>query len=179
MTPSGTVTILHNFSGSDGKEPEGTLIQARDGNFYGTTSFDGTGGSGGTVFKMTPGGTLTTLATFDGQGGPEYPYAGLIQASDGNFYGTSTGGGTQHGNGTVFKMTPSGTITTLHSFACTDGCAPYGGLVQGSDGNFYGTTRSGGTNGFNYGTVFKITPSGSLPCCTLSRARTAVILTLD
>ncbi len=162
ITPSGSVTILHSFAGSDGREPTAGLIQASDGNFYGTTSSDGTGGSGGTVFKITPNGTLTTLATFNGQGGPEFPYAGLIQASDGNFYGTTTAGGTQHGNGTAFKITPNGTVTTLYSFACTEGCHPNGGLVQGSDGNFYGTTRDGGTNGFNYGTVFKITADGTL-----------------
>ena len=160
ITPNGTVTILHSFAGSDGREPTAALTQATDGNFYGTTSFEGAG-PGGTVFKITPNGSLTTLASFNGQGGPEFPYAGLIQGSDGNFYGTTTAGGSQHGNGTVFKITPNGTVTVLHNFACTDGCAPFGGLVQGSDGNFYGTTRDGGTNGFNYGTVFKITTNGT------------------
>ncbi len=161
ITPNGSVTILHSFTGSDGREPTAGLIQASDGNLYGTTSFDGTGGPGGTVFKITPNGTLTTLATFNGQGGPEFPYAGLIQGRDGNFYGTTTAGGTHFGNGTVFQITPNGTVTTLHSFACTDGCAPFSGLVQGNDGNFYGTTRSGGTNGNNYGTVFRITANGT------------------
>ena len=159
---SGTLTVLHNFTsnGTDGCNPTAALVQGTDGNFYGTTSFCGSG-SGGTVFKITSNGTLTTLSSFNGEGGPELPYAGLIQGSDGNFYGTTTAGGTEHGNGTVFKITPSGTVITLHSFACTDGCAPYGGLVEGSDGNFYGTTRSGGTNGYNYGTVFKITANGT------------------
>ncbi len=159
MTPNGAVTILHSFAGypSDLGDPTGTLIQASDGNFYGTAN--GTGADG--VFKITPSGSLAILAAFNGQGGPEYPNAGLIQATDGDFYGTTTHGGTHFGNGTVFKITPSGTVTTLYSFACTDGCAPFGGLVQGSDGNFYGTTRDGGTNGFNYGTVFKITADGT------------------
>jgi len=162
ITPSGTLTILHSFTGSDGQDPTGGLIQATDGNFYGTTSIGGSGGGGGTVFKITSGGTLTTLATFNGQGGPEFPYSGVIQASDGNFYGTTPQGGTHDGNGTVYRITASGAVTTLYSFACTAGCQPFGGLVQGSDGNLYGTTRSGGTNGYNYGTVFKITTSGSL-----------------
>ncbi len=163
MTPNGSVTILHSFTnnGSDGCRPTAGLVQGSDGNFYGTTSFCGSG-SGGTVFKITPSGTLTALHNFEpGQGDAGDPYAGVIQASDGNFYGTTTAGGTQHGNGTVYKITPNGTVTVLHSFACTDGCAPFGGLVQGSDGNFYGTTRDGGTNGYNYGTVFKIDANGS------------------
>ena len=162
ITSNGTLTILQSFAGSDGQEPTAGLVQGSDGNFYGTTSIAGSGGSGGTVFKISPGGSLTTLVTFDGEGGPEFPYSGVIQGSDGNFYGTTPQGGTHDGNGTVYKITPGGTVTTLHSFACTDGCTPEGGLVQGSDGNFYGTTRSGGTDGFNYGTVFKITPSGTL-----------------
>ncbi len=163
MTAGGTVTILHSFTnnGSDGCEPEAALIQGTDGNFYGTTSFCGSG-NGGTVFKITAAGAFTALHDFaPGQGDGGAPYAGLIQASDGNFYGTTTQGGTQHGNGTVFKITPGGTVTILHSFDCSDGCAPFGGLVQGSDGNLYGTTREGGTNGFNYGTVFKISTGGS------------------
>ena len=160
---SGSVTILHNFtiSGTDGCEPTARLLQGSDGNFYGTTSFCGSD-SGGTVFKITASGTLTALHEFEpGQGDGGEPYAGLVQASDGNFYGTTTQGGTQHGNGTVYKITPGGTVTILHSFACTEGCAPYGGLAQGSDGNLYGTTRDGGTNGFNYGTVFKIATNGT------------------
>jgi uncharacterized repeat protein (TIGR03803 family) len=109
---------------------------------------------------------LTTLYSFCSQSGctdGQYPYAGLVQGSDGNFYGTTYEGGT-NGDGTVFKITPSGTLTTLCSFCsgsgCTEGRFPEAGLVQGSDGNFYGTTYEGGTNAF--GTVFKITPSGTL-----------------
>ena len=163
ITANGTITILHSFAGTDGQDPEDGLIQARDGNFYGTTSIGGSGGSGGTVFKITPGGTLTTLATFDGQGGPEFPESGLIQARDGNFYGTTDLGGTHFGNGTVYRITPNGTVTTLYSFSCSDssGCRPVGGLVQGSDGNFYGTTSQGGS-GSNGGAVFKITSNGTV-----------------
>ena len=169
ITPSGTLTMLYSFcsqSGcTDGAGPSG-LVQATDGNFYGTTDGGGAnnscGGSGcGTVFKITPTGTLTTLYSFCSQSGctdGENPGAGLVQATDGNFYGT-TGGD----EGTVFKITPSGTLTTLYNFCpqsgCTDGAGP-SGLVQATDGNFYGTTDGGGAG--NSGTVFKITPSGTL-----------------
>jgi uncharacterized repeat protein (TIGR03803 family) len=138
-------------------------VQGTDGNFYGTTAVGGASvSSGGTVFKITPEGTLTTLYSFcsltncaDGAN----PHAGLIQASDGNFYGTTYVGGTP-GVGTVFKITPGGALTTLHSFMGTDGEEPEGGLIQASDGDFYGTTVNGGTN--QAGTVFKITPGGTL-----------------
>src|SRR5208337_3098160 len=120
----------------------------------------------GTVFEVTPAGTLTVLHSFcvnypcaDGAS----PYAALVQGTDGNFYGTAYGLGKFNG-GTVFKITPAGALTTLHSFCsqpnCTDGGNPYAGLVQASDGNFYGTTFERGANGD--GTVFKITPGGTL-----------------
>src|ERR1019366_4999583 len=109
-----------------------------------------------------PAQTFTTLHIFDGTAG-EYPAAGLVQGTDGNFYGTTGYGGATtctYGCGTIFKIPPAGTLTTLHSFDYTDGEYPLGGgLVQATDGNFYGTT-SEGANG--YGTVFKITPTGTL-----------------
>jgi uncharacterized repeat protein (TIGR03803 family) len=166
ITPGGMLTTLHSFCSqpgcTDGNFPQAGLVQATDGNFYGTTAYGGTNGNYGTVFKITPSGTLTTLYSFNGTDGAA-PFAGLVQASDGNFYGTTDFGGA-NGDGTVFKITPSGTLTTLYTFCaqggeCTDGADP-NGLVQASDGNFYGTTWSGGDNG--YGTVFKITPSGTL-----------------
>ncbi|MGB6472140.1 MAG: choice-of-anchor tandem repeat GloVer-containing protein, partial [Candidatus Acidiferrales bacterium] len=115
----------------------------------------------------------SVLYSFGSQGGTDctdgaVPLAGLIQGSDGNFYGTTRVGGNTNDAGTVFKLTPSGILTTLYSFCsqggtdCTDGEYPYGGLIQGSDGNFYGTTFEGGDGYFNVGTVFKITPSGTL-----------------
>ncbi len=172
------LTTLYNFCSqpncSDGSDPTAALVQAKDGNFYGTT-FSGGANSNctwgcGTVFKITAGGTLTTLYSFSGPDG-EYPYAGLVQASDGNFYGTASWGGgggncseppSYSGCGTVFKITPGGMLTTLYTFAGPDGANPYGGLVQGSDGNFYGTTYGGGCQSDGCGTVFKITPSGAL-----------------
>jgi len=106
----------------------------------------GGGGGIGTVFKITSAGALTTLHTFDGPEGEE-PADPLI-LSNGNFYGTTfTAGGTTTGKGTVFRMSPSGALTVLYTFCsqtnCADGANPYAGLVQGSDGNFYGTTLYG------------------------------------
>ena len=158
ITPSGTLTTLHSFDSSDGSNPQGALVQATDGKFYGTTSGGGDNGFG-TVFKITPSGRLTTLHSFDFYMDGASPVAGLVQARDGKFYGTTYDGGA-NGYGTVFKITPSGTLTTLHTFDGTDGSLPYAGLVQATNGKFYGTTEEGGANG--YGTVFTITPSGTL-----------------
>jgi uncharacterized repeat protein (TIGR03803 family) len=171
ITPTGTLTTLHSFDGADGNYPAATLVQAAsDGKFYGTTangganeSCDSFGLPGcGTLFSITPGGELTTLYNFCSQGDctdGTAPFAGLVQAANGNLYGTTTLGGASDA-GTVFEITPSGTLTTLHSFDYTDGNAPQGALVQGKDGNFYGTTRGGGASGD--GTAFKVTPTGTL-----------------
>jgi uncharacterized repeat protein (TIGR03803 family) len=165
MTPADTITDLHKFDFTDGWDPkDAPLIQATDGNFYGTTAGGGSHTCPspaigcGTVFKITPGGTFATLHNFDGGDG-SIPFAGVIQAADGSLYGTTNQGGA-HGDGTVFKITLGGTLTTLHSFDGTDGANPFGVLVQGTDGNFYGTTNAGGANGD--GTVFEITPAGML-----------------
>ncbi len=168
-----TLTTLYSFCSqphcTDGAVPLAVLVQAADGNFYGTTYEGGTGPDSGTVFTMAPDGTLTTLYSFavDGPDGDQ-PYAGLVQGTDGNFYGTTSSFGA-YGGGTVFKITPSGKLTTLHNFCsqpnCTDGTDPAAALVQATDGNFYGTTDNGGTGGScsgGCGTVFKITPSGTL-----------------
>ncbi len=140
------------------KHPKAGLVQGSDGNFYGTTEYGGASGSG-TVFQMTPAGVLTTLVLFNGTNG-SHPSAALAQGSDGNFYGTTAYGGTNGNKGTVFQMTPAGALTTLVSFNGTNGSRPVAGLVQGSDGNFYGTTLLGGAN--NHGTVFKMTTGGVL-----------------
>src|SRR5208282_5900238 len=98
----------------------------------------------GTVFKITASGTLFTLHGFCSQTGcadGSFPEARLIQASNGDFYGTTYGGGAS-GLGTVFKITSSGTLSTLHSFCsqtdCTDGFDLPAGLIQDTDGSFYG-----------------------------------------
>ena len=161
ITPSGTETVLHAFakSGSDGEIPYAGLIQGSDGNLYGTTYNGGASGLG-TVFKVTPSGTETVLYSFAGGSDGDHPYGGVIQGSDGNFYGTTYQGGTS-GFGTVFKVTPSGTETVLYTFAggSSDGAYPEAGLIQGSDGNFYGNTLQGGASGL--GIVFKLAPSGT------------------
>ncbi len=160
MDLAGNLTTLHSFTGSDGAGPNG-VIQATDGNFYGTTYYGGTLGNG-TVFKMDSAGNVTTLHSFAGNDGAS-PHAGLIQATDGNFYGTTSAGGGANA-GTVFKTNSSGNLTTLHSFAGppNDGSIPYAGLIQATDGNFYGTTGYGGNSRAGGGTVFKMDKSGKL-----------------
>lgn len=183
ITPSGQLTTLYNFCSqancSDGNLPVAGLIQGKNGNLYGTTGGGGItapdGEGAGTIFEITPTGTLTTIYRFcsqinsqgicaDGQS----PNGRLVQGANGNFYGTTIGGGANNSAGTVFEITPTGKLTTLHNFCsqrnsagyCMDGQAPYAGLVKGSNGNFYGTTGNGGSRG--YGSVFEITPAGKL-----------------
>jgi len=163
ITPSGSLTNLHSFGGTDGANSSAGLVQGGDGNFYGTTSGGGANGYG-TVFQISPSGSLTTLWSFTNGVDGAYPDAGLVPGSDGNFYGTTSGSGLgPSGNGTVFRISPSGSLTTLWSFiGCSDGAYPLSGLVQGSDGNFYGTTSGSGSGPGADGTVFQITPGGSL-----------------
>ncbi len=156
---------LYNFDITHGQNPQGTLVQGTDGNFYGTTLNGGANG-GGTVFKITPRGGLTTLHNFcslSGCADGKNPWVGLVLATDGNFYGTTANGGV-NGGGTIFKITPGGTLTTLYNFCsqsfCVDGTVPVAVLVQAADGDFYGTTVLGGAN--ESGTVFRITPHGTL-----------------
>jgi uncharacterized repeat protein (TIGR03803 family) len=164
MTTAGALTTLYNFASTDGASPYAGLILATDGNFYGTTNYGGAYDSG-TIFRISAEGTLTTLHSFSGADGFG-PQASLIQATDGNFYGATSWGGTTscinidgQGCGTVFKITPAGALTVLHNFKGTDGAQPRCALVQGTDGNFYGTTVLGGSKG--YGTVFEVTSSGA------------------
>jgi len=189
VTPEGALTTLYSFCPqagcADGEDPLAALVQGTDGNFYGTTAFGGASSycglsfGCGTLFKITPEGTLTTLYSFCRQTGcPDglSPEAGLVQATDGSFYGTTLQGGASSssfcgslGCGTVFKITPEGTLTTLYTFCtqpnCADGAFPYAGLVQATDGNFYGTAASGGSNDYcryGCGTVFEITGGDTL-----------------
>ncbi len=179
ITSSGVLTTLYRFCAgqgtcSDGASTMGGLIQATDGNFYGTTYTGGASlgwaaglGDVGTVFRVTPHGALTTLYTFgakvgntDGCG----PRARLLQGSDGNLYGTTNQRGAYGNYGTIFRITTTGNLTTLYSFCavsgCLDGANPEAPLIQGNDGNYYGTTHFGGA--FNGGTVFQVTPSAEL-----------------
>jgi uncharacterized repeat protein (TIGR03803 family) len=154
----GTFTPLYSFSGGDGAYPYGRLVQGLNGNLFGTTS--GTlfqSGvapvSFGTVFEITYGGVFTSVYSFAGGSDGANPYAGLCQASDGNLYGTTTGGTTNSGN--VFSITVGGVLTSLVAFNGGNGGSPYGSLVQAIDGNLYGTTLSGGAS--DGGTVFQYT----------------------
>lgn len=179
----GVLTTLHSFNNTDGNGPS-ALIRATDGNFYGTTSSGGgTCSRGtntcGTVFRVTPGGILTTLYTFCAQTNcPDgfFPLAALIQGKDGNLYGTTSEGGSGtcegFGCGTIFRITLVGTLTTLYKFcpvSCStnprDGANPSAALVQGADGDFYGTTAMGGGGSqcsFGCGTIFRFSLNGML-----------------
>lgn len=162
MGSKGSLATLHNFGFTDGYDSLAGLVQGTDGNFYGTTSEGGVYASPclsygcGTAFKITPEGALTTLHIFctgaDCSDGGQ-PTAALVQGSDGNFYGTTSVGGASS-IGTIFKITPQGELTTLHSFDGTDGAQPSAALTQGTDGSFYGTTLNGGAE--NAGTIFSL-----------------------
>lgn len=158
LTTGGTLTKLFDFSDSSGRHPSGGLIQGNDGLLYGMTSLGGTLDFG-TVFRATLAGSVTVLFNFNGASKGSTPYGSLVQASDGNFYGTTANGGSNL-RGTVFKMTPSGVLTTLLHFDGANGEFPKGTLVEGPDGSFYGTTYFGGSSSF--GTIFKITSNGVL-----------------
>jgi uncharacterized repeat protein (TIGR03803 family) len=207
MTPTGTLTVLHSFSGTDGTNPTGVVIGSdgalygttqrggandagsvfritlsgtfttlysfsknslseevqpshltlgNDGNFYGLTAFGGSNNCG-TVFQITPAGAMTTLYTFPSDSGADSGTVGLILAMDGNFYGAT--------QSALFSVTPSGAMTTLHTFTDGEGDPVSGGLVQGADGKFYGTTDLGGAN--RAGSVFSYSP-GSTPTALYS-----------
>ena len=176
ITTNGEFTSLASFDGTNGYEPN-SIIQASDGNFYGTTFAGGIDDSngGGTVFRMTPDGQLTTLVRFNGTNGEGV--APLMQASDGCLYGTAGWGGQYFngvpgsGYGTVFKVTTNDDFTLLASFDSTNGAGPLSGLTEVCNGVFYGTTIAGGQNhamegqgtAINAnGTLFQVTSSGNL-----------------
>ena len=175
VTPDGRVIKVVSFCAetncADGANPNAALLLAADGNYYGTTNGSGANGKGGTIFKLSPGGQLTTLYSFcslancaDG-GGPSV----LVQGRDGNLYGITGAGGSGHqcsfrasGCGTVFKITTKGVLSTLHSFCIESGCADgYGpsSLILATDGGFYGTATQGGSGN---GTFFGLSSSGQL-----------------
>jgi uncharacterized repeat protein (TIGR03803 family) len=188
ITPGGTLTTLYSFCSPDtypncpdGTGPFAGLVQAANGDFYGTTFYGGNFSpdaaphGGGTIFKITASGALTTLYAFCSQSlctDGANPFAGLVQATDGNLYGAASKGGA-YGQGTIFEIapSPSDTLTTLYSFCsqgvypdCTDGAVP-GALVQGTNGTFYGATVYGGVDApnsycayiaYECGTVFSL-----------------------
>jgi uncharacterized repeat protein (TIGR03803 family) len=173
LSAAGVFSTLYSFCAQvncpDGTEPLAGLVEGTDGNLYGTTNAGGADGAG-TVFRISRKGALTTIHSFCLHGicsDGSFPTAGLIEGTDQNFYGTtSTGGscGIGSGCGTAYRITREGTLTTVYSFCntkgCTDGTQPAAALVQGTDGNLYGTTYGGGAN--DSGSVFKLTPNGKL-----------------
>ncbi len=169
ITPAGAGSVVYSFGAGgskDGAAPVARLVQASDGNFYGTTSLGGANNSG-IVFRLTAGGVETVLHSFGGTGGVSGgidgggPFAGLIQGLDGNLYGATSGGGA-FDSGTIFRITMSGAESVLYSFGAggsADAAEPSASLIQGSDGNFYGTSVGGGAQ--NQGTVFRVTAAGA------------------
>jgi uncharacterized repeat protein (TIGR03803 family) len=161
MTKKGKLTLLHNFTGTEGDNPIGPLVQGTDYYFYGTALSGGQYGYG-TIYRISSTGDFKVLVSFNQSNG-DGPLNGLIQASDGNFYGVTEWGGSS-GRGVLFRMTPAGVLTVLHNFTGgSDGGTPRGGLVQASDGNLYGTTFYGGSGGSNqFGVLFRSTLAGDL-----------------
>jgi uncharacterized repeat protein (TIGR03803 family) len=159
LNKAGKETVLYSFAGgSDGANPQCTLVRDSEGKLYGTTTFGGAGGSG-TVFMVEGEGRKTVLYSFSGGTDGGLPFAGVVRDSAGNLYGTTLqGGSAPNPSGTVFEVTPSGQETVLHSFTeGEDGGFPlFGGLSQDAAGNLYGTTQSGGANG--PGVAFRIHP---------------------
>lgn len=161
LAPDGTLSNFYSFTGGvDGDSLVGALLQGMDGNLYGMTGAGGAYGYG-TVFKLTPNGALTTLYPFTGGRDGYAPVGALVQGADGDFYGV-----TKYNTilgfrfyGTIFKLTTNGVLTTLYALNFTDGSYPAAGVIQGSDGNLYGTTRDGGSSG--NGTIFRVAPSGT------------------
>lgn len=168
LAPGGTETVLYAFTGgSDGAQPQASLIADKAGDLHGTTTFaggDGCGGQGcGTIFKVAANGTFTVLHDFAETEGAS-PQAGLIADKRGNFYGTADWGGA-NGYGSIFEFDTKGTFEVLYSFTGgDDGAFPQAGLIADKSGNFYGTTRSGGGSNpcgtYGCGTIFRFDPSG-------------------
>jgi uncharacterized repeat protein (TIGR03803 family) len=163
VSPSGQKTVLHFFAGgaNDASVPRSRPLLASDGNFYGT-SLDGGAADEGVVYRMTPAGEVTVMhSVAGGRDDGTWPWGELIEASDGNFYGTTYWGG-QKDAGTLFRMTPDGHVTLLHHFGVTagDGIQPDAGLVQGSDGHLYGTTSWSDYDAGGRGALFRISLAG-------------------
>jgi uncharacterized repeat protein (TIGR03803 family) len=159
ITSGGKLTVLHAFDSTDGAGPWGAPVQGTDGAYYGTTEQGGSADCG-TVYRVTAGGTFKTLYNFDGPHGCQ-PLAPPVLGTDGNFYGTTLvlTGVNNPNLGAIYKITPTGALTLVHTFDGTHGAEAYAPLMQASDGNFYGATVNGGMYG--NGVVFEMTPAGA------------------
>jgi uncharacterized repeat protein (TIGR03803 family) len=164
MDPAGHVTVLHLFNGGSEFEPAGELVRGPDGLLYGTTQGGGWLSLGGAAFKIDTSGNYSVVHLFNTAGyGPEgmKSEAGLLLASNGVFYGTNSLDGlpvmSSNVKGTVFRMNANGAVEVMRTFTGSDGATPYAGLLQGNDGNLYGTTVFGGAN--NKGTIFRLNPT--------------------
>jgi len=166
ITAEGAFTTIYSFCSqpncTDGDTPNTGLVGGMDGNLYGITSGGGANGDG-TVFQISPGGMFTTLHSFDGTDGYcPYQCAPMVQSPSGNLYGTTTNGGANNDNGTVFQIGPGGVFTTIYNFCaqtnCADGNYPWA-LVYGADGDLYGEATGGGEG---FGLLYKLTPNGLL-----------------
>jgi uncharacterized repeat protein (TIGR03803 family) len=162
ISPTGNLTILHDFVGADGSNPYASLYHGTNGFFYGSTTAGGANGLG-TLFNIDDLGTFTSLHSFSGTDG-QFPVAQMIEGADGNFYGTTELGGANGANaGTVFELSSTGVFTTLYNFCslanCADGRGPVSALLQNPDGNFFGTTESGGAHGA--GAIYEISSTGT------------------
>src|SRR5204863_5777609 len=140
----------------------GGLVEANDGSFYGTTTSGGAFGFG-TIYRVTRAGVLNSLISFSGVADGSYPQASLIQASDGNFYGTTAQGGA-FGQGTIFQMSPAGALTTLAHFDGYNGANPEAMLLESADGSLYGTTQNGGPD--DQGVIFRLSVPSAAPQIT-------------
>src|SRR5579859_5535751 len=161
MSPTGALSVLYAFDPNNDagcSSPWSGLTLGSDGNFYGALGSCTFGNGSGEVFSITPSGVINLLYNFTGGSDGSEPFTAPVEGLDGNFYGTTLAGGGTSNCGTIYRITPVGSLTTLHTFDQTDGCASYAPLVLGTDGNFYGTTETGGNvNHPNAGVVFKIT----------------------
>lgn len=156
FTPAtSSFSVLYSFTnGVDGEYPVTPLVLGDDGNFYGTTSGDGQTNFG-TIFSMSPDGTLNPLYSFTGGSDGGNPQGTLVGGSNHLFYGTSYSGGSQN-QGVIFTVDSEGDFNVIHNFDFNNGAGPYGGLVLASDGNFYGTTAWGGAN--DLGMIYRLQP---------------------
>lgn len=162
ISPNGALTTLASFNSTNGAFPLAGLTESSDGGFYGTTTYGGAFGLG-TVFQMSPTGLLTNLVSFTGVADGSHPRAQLIQGSDGNFYGTTSDGGS-FGDGTVFRVSPEGALTTIVQFDGYNGANPEAPLLENTDGSFYGATQNGGAS--DQGVIFTLSVPSSAPQIT-------------